>query len=380
MIKIRRLIINKLYRRRNIIINFEDIMFLTGVNGAGKSTILNIVNALILKDILFFQKLDFEKITIELMIDGMNKRYNIEKTNIIKDFEKLNFENGKVYFVNNQTISEEKVKLLSEKNINLTEEEFNILLKENLSPLEKISDIIKTLLVEKFAKLISSETIEQESLRILNETNNDIRLEEKLKKEIYILIDELMKKQNIDTEISKKISLLYISIIKNAIEPTELSMELFKFFSKLLSFEDNKNHKIDKILKIINDFFQTSWKEIRINEEKRQLEVVDYLTENKKQKEIYNSLYKLSSGEKNLLIFIFNLYYLDDGIFLIDEPENSLHLDWQEKFSKFIKLFVEDQPNKQIIISTHSPDIVNEFETNNFAILYPYEKERDNVR
>ena len=42
------------------------------------------------------------------------------------------------------------------------------------------------------------------------------------------------------------------------------------------------------------------------------------------------------------------------GIFIIDEPELSLHIDWQKDF---IRYATESNPNTQLILATHSPDI-----------------------
>jgi predicted ATP-dependent endonuclease of OLD family len=41
----------------------------------------------------------------------------------------------------------------------------------------------------------------------------------------------------------------------------------------------------------------------------------------------------------------------------MDEPEISLHLDWQRKLIGYIR---ELNPNVQIIMSTHSPGIIIE--------------------
>lgn len=71
------------------------------------------------------------------------------------------------------------------------------------------------------------------------------------------------------------------------------------------------------------------------------------------------SIDELSTGEKELLSKIFYLYISDikDSIVLIDEPEISLHPSWQNKIIKIYKNFAK-QNNNQIIIATHSPQIV----------------------
>ena len=67
----------------------------------------------------------------------------------------------------------------------------------------------------------------------------------------------------------------------------------------------------------------------------------------------------LSSGEKQLLIFFVYLIFEVDknskGIFVVDEPELSLHLSWQRQFVSKIR---EVNPNIQLIFATHAPEII----------------------
>lgn len=68
----------------------------------------------------------------------------------------------------------------------------------------------------------------------------------------------------------------------------------------------------------------------------------------------------LSSGEKHDLIMFYNLIFNieSDGIVLIDEPEISLHIEWQESYlDKLIDIC--EMNGLQAIIATHSPNIVS---------------------
>lgn len=70
----------------------------------------------------------------------------------------------------------------------------------------------------------------------------------------------------------------------------------------------------------------------------------------------------LSSGEKQLLIILGNALLLKENethIYIADEPELSLHIEWQEKLVSSIRRL---SPNAQIIFATHSPDIVGSFQ------------------
>lgn len=64
----------------------------------------------------------------------------------------------------------------------------------------------------------------------------------------------------------------------------------------------------------------------------------------------------LSSGEKQILIILLTTLLQDrrDHVLLMDEPEISLHIDWQRSLIENIRLI---NPNCQIITVTHSPTI-----------------------
>lgn len=67
---------------------------------------------------------------------------------------------------------------------------------------------------------------------------------------------------------------------------------------------------------------------------------------------------KLSSGEKQMLSFLcYNTFKKNSCIF-IDEPELSLHPDWQRRL---IFTLVEQGNNNQYFISTHSPFIYSKY-------------------
>lgn len=69
---------------------------------------------------------------------------------------------------------------------------------------------------------------------------------------------------------------------------------------------------------------------------------------------------KLSSGEKQLLILLIEalLQRQEAFVFLADEPELSLHIAWQQKI---VPAVVRMNPNAQIIVATHSPEIAGRY-------------------
>ncbi|MGL5957697.1 MAG: AAA family ATPase [Phocaeicola sp.] len=69
------------------------------------------------------------------------------------------------------------------------------------------------------------------------------------------------------------------------------------------------------------------------------------------------SPYQLSSGEKQILVILLTVLIQDQkpGVLFMDEPEISLHIEWQQKM---IRLIRELNPFVQIILTTHSPAVI----------------------
>ncbi|EPK0554834.1 AAA family ATPase, partial [Acinetobacter baumannii] len=72
----------------------------------------------------------------------------------------------------------------------------------------------------------------------------------------------------------------------------------------------------------------------------------------------FQDLNVLSSGEKQILTLISYNSFFDNTIFFIDEPEISLHADWQRIL---FRILMKQNPTNQFIISTHSPFIYSKY-------------------
>ena len=74
---------------------------------------------------------------------------------------------------------------------------------------------------------------------------------------------------------------------------------------------------------------------------------------------------KLSSGEKQMLGYLcYNAFYKDTAIF-IDEPELSLHVDWQRRL---FPTLLEQGQNNQFFVATHSPFIYTKYPDKEFLL------------
>lgn len=118
---------------------------------------------------------------------------------------------------------------------------------------------------------------------------------------------------------------------------------------------------IKRLEKIVSNFFKEGRKVLTIGSDG---EIKVKLLENER----IASIYELSSGEKQVLIMIAHLIFEEDrkpsGIFIIDEPELSLHIAWQ---TIFVDSITEASPKTQFILATHSPSIVSKVEREKFC-------------
>jgi len=114
---------------------------------------------------------------------------------------------------------------------------------------------------------------------------------------------------------------------------------------------DNINKRIRIFFDIVDNMFDRTDKKISIDIQSNTLQIY-------RDKELLQ-FSQLSSGEKQLLIILFKVFLMEEqpSILLMDEPENSLHIDWQQQLIDVIRKL---NPNCQLIISTHSPSIFGE--------------------
>ncbi|MBN7122639.1 hypothetical protein BSU01_13110 [Erwinia billingiae] len=130
--------------------------------------------------------------------------------------------------------------------------------------------------------------------------------------------------------------------------------------SDILEVIDEYNDKTEKMYKPISNFLHAINSFLLDSKKKIEIDTVGRLivvrADNKK-----CGIDILSSGERQLVVLIANVmlnkYTHISRVIIIDEPEISLHLKWQERFSETI---ISINPETQFILATHSPDIVGE--------------------
>ncbi len=139
------------------------------------------------------------------------------------------------------------------------------------------------------------------------------------------------------------------------ITQVERIYNLVKIIDKHKSNLDDKRKKIDLFEKVVNSFFAETDKKIVINSIGN-----IYVSINNSSHKV--EIDELSSGEKQLVIIIANMVFSrknDISNIIIDEPEISLHIKWQDMFITALR---EINSDIQLILATHSPDIIGEYD------------------
>ncbi|XZI41632.1 AAA family ATPase [Clostridium perfringens] len=139
----------------------------------------------------------------------------------------------------------------------------------------------------------------------------------------------------------------------------------FDDFDKKYQVYEEMLEKFDLFMDIINT--KLAFKNIKISKETG-LSIVDMQGREFK-------LSMLSSGEKQMIVLFYNLIFEinNESLLLMDEPEISLHISWQQEFMSDL-LRVLDKKNINIIVATHSPQILSNYWDNQIDLGEIYGK------
>lgn len=120
-------------------------------------------------------------------------------------------------------------------------------------------------------------------------------------------------------------------------------------------------------------FFSEGGKFIKVNQNGEIKVLIKYSNTTKHH---ISDIYNLSSGEKQLVLMFGMLSLIESKkqpeIFIIDEPELSLHIAWQERFADALQIA---SPNTQFILATHAPSIIAKSERRKNCIDLTLDKE-----
>ncbi|WP_062108640.1 AAA family ATPase [Bacillus niameyensis] len=341
----------------------EDLNILTGKNGAGKTTLLKLLWYLLSGKVddaiseIYFEFAYLETSNFILTVDyDSNIRYSYKNENgewidneidpLDNDFENLSLQRRRAYFESRR----DKLFHLSELEKSIFFPTFRRIeggfsRSVDFYPRRRTFEEELDEVMSRFSRSLSNNN----HLFITSISTNDIKelLAEKytrisdysnfLHNQMNKYITETINNFNDESETASKV----LNSIKNKVNEVENEKkEHFKNFEMLSNI----------VGKIFSD------KGIKLNES---------ITLGDTAKALSSNL--LSAGEKQMLSFLcYNLFFDNTSIF-IDEPEISLHVDWQRML---MKILFSQNTNNQYIITTHSPFILSKYSDKEILLSY----------
>ena len=398
-----RIVFQKLFGIFDYQIEFKEggVTIITGPNGFGKSTILKSIDAFYSFDVMFFSRLDYEKIEFfsnindkpisiekkdqEIIINGFVMNINDLQEKIIRRFRRPFY----IRIDESTWIDRRTEEIITKDDIiqsyfqnSYIDEEIEIQNPEFLKLREKV-------------KNYSGETKFIREQRLLRE-----RIQGRNEKQTVNVIDELpeqfKKKINMVSSIYSSEANKLDSSYPNRLFETKKGITK-EDYAKYLKYMNEKFEKLNKYnisdIKILGKqvkfleehskalkvYFSDFEKKYKVFEELiEQLELfTDIINSRLKFKNIKISrdkgivvfksntdeqlrLDQLSSGEKQEIILFYELIFESDKNIhlLIDEPEISLHIEWQLRFMDDL-LRIAEKKKFKVTVATHSPQIIS---------------------
>lgn len=415
MNKLDRVEIEGFWGNRHIVINFQDdVNFFIGVNGSGKTTVINIIASALTADFSALDRLPFRLLKLEFSEVGGRKKPSIE-------VEKLDSADTP-YSSIKYRIKEKASEKFKEYSLDELEEEALLRSAKYKFP----SRYVRTRMSRGI--LAKLEAIANVSWLSIHRTTSSRFSpdEESYESSVDHKLDELSTNLGkyfsvLSSKVSEETAEFQRNIISSLITgQTESALfdqiqsfniqdekkSLLEIFEKLEIGGKNGKVKIEKYFQEANDaqsklsngeslnlndlvtiinLYRShrvvdSWnallkKQAKILEPKATL--VDVLNKLMKRKKITIndkneieattdsgkklSIRGLSSGEKQLIIILGEALLQKETpwIYIADEPELSLHVTWQETLIENLRKI---NPKAQIICATHSPDVVSYFQ------------------
>lgn len=408
----------------------DNFTIITSPNGYGKTTILRIINSLDVKRLYYLYLLKF--IRIEVSFDdgsllslheinsnnngetnsdiaknrrlGLSMRWSMEGNEICR-FE---YRQDEMYKAKDYAVRQMLMRSAYRKDV-ITEEDFTYgELGEALN-----SRIAKIQCQEQFLLQLATLQINFiEANRIYSE-NNNIGIQKQNKPPIIQIVEDLRNKLSIATNgFLNKVQQLDSDFIKILLKEDVEKIDREKYESKaayltekitelanyglarrqtIPSYNDSKSNILSAYIKLMEEkysyydgdilpsikIFNEKLNQKRFTNKNIIVSVQHGLRIESANGDILDAD-MLSSGEQNELVILYDLIFKtpEGSILLIDEPENSLHVAWQNTFVEDV-LAIIAQRKLQIIVASHSPTIVSDALDSQVIDLYYNQKGKD---
>lgn len=414
-----------IHRRFDIKQSFDPgVNILYGKNGAGKTTLLHIIANAINRDYPRFLYLDFIRIDI-YMDDGTTVKIKTKEPNdedldieitvkengerLGKTFRRPKLEdNIEDYTIDYKPITTvayfPAFRSMIEAWTSVKEEDLiRYHLNKDISEREPLSNKIQKQatyfsrrLFGQFVPQLNYPSPLEIEQRLIDETREAILTIAKVDRDLLsqsfveILTNFSSSETNLPLdpeEILKQIQSLSEKILSHPLQDLMFTSEMKSKISEIVNFDRAEDSESKQFVAMILSVYQESLKKISDIQEKS-FELIDqylssvnlFLEEKELKVSIQNrtssqpsvrlmfyngtssSIYTLSSGERQIITLLYAATHMSQqNLVLIDEPEISLHVDWQRLL---LKKMSDQLGNRQIIACTHSPVIPADYEDN----------------
>ena len=304
-----------------------DVNILTGINGAGKSTLLDLIACIIVGSRL--PKAMLEKASM------VKIKFDEDEATIVN----INFNDSYL----NLTKKAQEDEILKELQEDVEDDFVNTSRKSRLNSL-MLNASISYVTTKTKGKIPAKEFLSNLNIDVISTFDEPLSyIEDKTKW-------DSLHEEGVWSSLDKELHELqeqysyYIVNLSNTIEKMVLSGVQPKI-EALSNLYAPKN----LFIKIINELFNSTGKIIDTDKSKLGFKIIE--------DNIPISIYELSSGEKQMLYILWKvlLQNQEPYILFLDEPEISLHVDWQELLIEKIRLL---NPNCQVLIATHAPSVL----------------------
>ena len=319
---IKRVEIKKLWGKYDLVWDLQpDVNILAGINGSGKSTILNFI---------------YKLVTFSLIPD---------KTSSLFDSAKVILNDGKVVgFIKHKNNAKNQADSDMKKDDQLlndfikTESKLHEIEGANFNKF-KISGLGLTYSIYNNLTCTSKEFLSDLKINLISTFDSPLKEAEAIK---------MLSDKNVETELDWQIYTLQIQYLDYQLNLGKKVFDLYNTNNRPISSEIVELKRAHyRFFDIMDDLFSETGK--KVNRDKNEISFLNG------DQEI--TPYQLSSGEKQVLVILLTVLVQDNknAILFLDEPEISLHVDWQKKLISYIR---ELNPNVQIILATHAPWLI----------------------